>query len=234
VAAGPLAYSPVLAVVTGAFEVAAGVYALAGPGRKTILRPAAVILFLLAGYQFSEVLVCANPQALAFSRLAYLIITWLPPFGLRLAVALDERRNRVLRAANAVYFAAAAALCVWILADAGLITRSVCDVVLARYFVASPFDVVYALFYQTALLWIVFGSGLGMAAAADPVLRRHLAYLQMGILGFIFPSMAVRLLVGGRGEILPSVMCHFAFVLGAALFALTLRERRTAPVMPTG
>lgn len=231
-AAGPLAYSPILAVVTGVLEIAAGVYALAGPGRKTILRPAAVILFLLAGYQFSEVLVCANPQVSAFSRLAYLIITWLPPFGLRLAVVLDERRTRVLRAANAVYFAAAAALCVWILADAGLITRSVCDVVLARYFVASPFDVVYGVFYQSGLLWVVFGAGIGMAVAADPVLRKHLAHLQLGVLGFMFPSVAVRLLVDGRGDMLPSVMCHFALILAASIFVLVLRERRTAPVMP--
>jgi hypothetical protein len=229
---GPLAFSPILAVVTGVFEIAAGVYALAGPGRKTILRPAAIILFLLAGYQFSEVLVCANPQASAFSRLAYLIITWLPPFGLRLAVVLDARRGRVLRAANAFYFAAASALCVWILADAGLITRSVCDVVLARYFLAHPFDVVYGLVYQSGLLWVVFGAGVGMALAADPVRRKHLAHLQLGVLGFMFPAVAVRILVGGQGDMLPSVMCHFALVLAASLFALILRERRTAPETP--
>jgi hypothetical protein len=232
VAAGPLTYSPILGLVTGGLEVAAGVYALAGPGRKTILRPAAIILFLLAGYQFSEVLVCANPQASAFSRLAYLIITWLPPFGLRLAVVLDERRNRVLRAANAVYFAAAAALCVWVLSDAGLITRSVCDAVVARYFLARPFDVIYGLFYQSGLLWVVFGAGIGMALAADPVRRKHLAHLQMGVLGFMFPAIAVRILVGGPGDMLPSVMCHFALVLAASLFALILRERRTAPETP--
>lgn len=60
-----MAYSPILALVTGVLEVAAGVYALVGPGRKPILRPVAVILFLLAGYQFAEVAVCSNPAALA-------------------------------------------------------------------------------------------------------------------------------------------------------------------------
>ena len=75
-------YSPVLAIVTGILEVAAGAYSLAGPGRRAIIRPVAAIFFLLAGYQFSEVLVCAHPGIHLFSRLAYLDITWLPPFGL--------------------------------------------------------------------------------------------------------------------------------------------------------
>ena len=48
------AYSPVLGLVTGGLEVLAGVYTLSGPGRRTVLRPVAGILFLLAGYQFAE------------------------------------------------------------------------------------------------------------------------------------------------------------------------------------
>ena len=42
-------YSPILAAVTGAFEVLAAVYTLTGPGRKRILRPVGLILLLLAG-----------------------------------------------------------------------------------------------------------------------------------------------------------------------------------------
>jgi len=228
-------YSPVLAIVTGILEVAAGVYALTGPGRKMILRPVAVLIFLLAGYQFAEVAVCAAPASLAYSRLAYLVISWMPPFALRLAVVLDARRKKILGPVALFYFAAAAVLCAWILADAGAITRSVCDLVLARYFVATPFAIVYGLYYQTALLWIVFGSGMAMASAADAVRRKHLANLQMGVLGFMFPAVAVRVLVRGPGDILPSAMCHFALLLAASLVSLVARERkagsglRTAP-----
>lgn len=219
-------YSPILAIITGILEVAAGVFVLKGPGRKAILRPVAVILFLLAGYQFFEVLVCAHPAAAAYSRLAYLVITWLPPVGLLLAARLDEKRARILRAATVFYFAAAAGLSAWIVLDAGIITKSVCELVVARYFVASPFDVAYGLFYQSGLLWVVFGSGWAMARASDAVLRKHLAHLQLGVLGFMFPALAVRILFGGTGDLLPSVMCHFAVVLAASLTALAVRERR--------
>jgi hypothetical protein len=223
-----MAYSPILAIVTGVLEVAAGVYALAGPGRKPILRPVAIILFLLAGYQLAEVAVCSNPAALAYSRLAYVVITWLPPYALRLVVALDGRRGRVLRTAALVYYAAAAAMSLWILADHGVITRSICDLITARYFQATTFAVAYGLFFQSSLLWIVFGAGLAMAAAGDAVARKHLANLQLGILGFMFPAIAVRVLVAGSGDILPSAMCHFALILAASLVALVVRERRSA------
>jgi hypothetical protein len=222
-------YSPVLGLVTGVLELAAGAYVSSSPGRRTVLRPVAAILFLLAGYQFAEIAVCARPDVLVLSRAAYLIITWLPPLGLRLAAYLDARKIRALKPVSLVYFAAAGVLSVWILAAPDVIARSVCELVLARYSPSRPFDIVYALFYQTGLLAVVFGSGLALAKADDAVLRKHLAHLQLGVLGFIFPSLAVRLLFAGRpGDLLPSVMCHFAFTLAASLFALALRERRAA------
>jgi hypothetical protein len=184
------------------------------------------ILFLLAGYQFAEVAVCARPSAMILSRLAYLVITWLPPLGLWLAAVLAARGGKVLRPVSLGYFAAAGGLSVWILADPGLVSRSVCELVLARYFPAAPFDVVYAAFYQTGLLAVVFGSGLAIASSDDAVARKHLANLQMGVLGFMFPAMAVRLIVAGRGDMLPSVMCHFAVILAASLVGLVVRERR--------
>jgi hypothetical protein len=221
-------YSPALALLTGGLEVAAGLYALSGPGRKTILRPVAAILFPLAAYQFAEVAVCAMPAAGLWPRLAYLVITWLPPAGLWLAVALDEKREKVLRGACLLYALASAGLCLWIIAKPGVITTSVCSLVLARYFPKRGFDVVYALYYQTALLVIVFGSGIAMARGRDEVLRKHLANLQLGVLGFMAPAIAVRLLTRGPGDLLPSAMCHFALVLAASLIGLVRRERKRA------
>jgi hypothetical protein len=207
-------------------EVLAGIYTLSGSGRRTVLRPVGGILFLLAGYQFAEVAVCARPSALILSRLAYLVITWLPPLGLWLAAVLAARGGKVLRSLSLCYLVAACGLAVWILADPGLISRSVCELVLTRYFPSAPFDVVYAIFYQTGILAIVLGSGMAIASSRDAVARKHLANLQMGILGFMFPAMAVRLIVAGRGDMLPSVMCHFAVILAASLVGLVVRERR--------
>ena len=225
-------YSPTLAVVTGLIEVAAGIFTLSGPGRKALLRTVAAILFLLAGYQFAEVAVCARPGTLALSRLAFFVILWLPPVGIRLVVELADRRAKGLRAVSRLYFGAAAGLAVWILADPGCITRSVCQVVMARYFPEAAFDIAYGVFYQTGLLIMVFGAGALMASSSNALARKHLTNVQLGVLGFMFPALAVRVLADEPAGLLPSVMCHFAVVLAASLLALVVRERRAAGAVP--
>jgi hypothetical protein len=162
------------------------------------------------------------------SRLAYLLIAWLPPVALRLVVVLDGYGRKTMRAASLFYFAAAAALSVWIIVDPGCITRSVCQVVTARYFPSAVFDIVYGVYFQTALVLIVFSAGILMASSAEEVARKHLANLQLGVLGFMFPGLAVRVLVAEPAGLTPSVMCHFALVLAASLTALVFRERRLA------
>jgi len=44
----------------------------------------------------------------------------------------------------------------------------------------------------------------------------------------MIPSLAVRVLMPGPGDILPSVMCHFAILMAASLVAMAARERRLA------
>jgi hypothetical protein len=226
-----MSYSPLLAIVTGILELLAGIYVFFGlrTGRKRILVPVGMIFLFLAGYQFAEVAVCSNLGKKIWTQLAFFDITWLPPLGLWLAARLSGPRNRWMKTAAAVDFALAAAFSIWILADPGSITKSVCELVIARYFPVARFDFAYALFYQASLLVTIFGAAAGMAFSADLILRKHLASLQMGLLGFIFPAFAVRILSDDAdGGLMPSVMCHFAIVLAAALFVLVLREKRAA------
>ncbi len=81
-------YSPFWPSLTGLLELAAAAWTLNSPGRKSILRPVAVILILLAGYQFAEVAVCSRPETFLYSRIAFLDITWLPPAGIWLVFRL--------------------------------------------------------------------------------------------------------------------------------------------------
>jgi hypothetical protein len=221
-------YSPILAVLTGLFEAGAGtwVFISRSPGRKRILFPTGLIFLLLAGYQFAEVAVCRSPEHTFWTQLAFLDITWLPPLGLWLGYQLSAPRLRWLKAVALADMALALAFSFWILAAPGAITTSVCQLVLARYFPTGAFDFAYALFYQLSLLITIFGAAAGMSFAEDVIRRKHWANLQTGLLGFLLPALAVRILVAESDGILPSVMCHFAVVLAVSLFVLVLRERR--------
>ena len=43
-----MTYEPVLSLTTATFEIMAAIWALRGPGRRTIIKPAATLLVLLA------------------------------------------------------------------------------------------------------------------------------------------------------------------------------------------
>jgi hypothetical protein len=218
-------YSPALAMATGLLELLAAAWVLNSPGRKSILRPTALILILLAGYQFAEVAVCARPAALVYSRIAFLDITWLPPVGIWLVYRLLPRAPR--RAlVPAVFFAAAAAMSAWIALDPGAITRSVCQTVTARYFHGPAFELAYGMFYQLGMAVLIFWPALRMAGVGDADARGHLACVQTGVLGFVLPSLFLRLVVNEPAGLLPSVMCHFAVTLAVGLVVLAQRERR--------
>jgi hypothetical protein len=220
-------YSPALAIVTGLFEFSAAVFVFLSPGRKRILYPSGLLLLLLAGYQFAEVAVCANPGRLLLARIAYFDITWLPPVGLWLALQFCLPKRKWVKIFPLTYFAAGAVLSVWLMVDPNCVTKTVCDLVIARYSTTNPFEIVYAIYYQSGLVLLIFGSAAGMAYAGDAVLRKHLVNLQTGVLGFLLPSLVVRLMVSQSRGINTSVMCHFALVLAVSLFVLVLRERRS-------
>ncbi len=225
-----MAYSPLLAIVTGVLEFAAAgwIFLSPGRGRRRIIYPMGVIFLLLAAYQFAEVAVCSRPDVTALTRLAFFNITWLPPMGLWLGSQFDSPKTGWLRAAALIDFALALGLSIWIFTSPRIITGSVCQTVIARYLDAPLFDVVYGIFYQGSLGVLIFAAAAGMAAADDPVLRKHWAYLQAGILGFMLPAMAVRILVNEQPGLLPSVMCHFAIILALCLFIAAVRERKIA------
>ncbi|MBN2206841.1 MAG: hypothetical protein JW742_05510 [Candidatus Aminicenantes bacterium] len=219
-------YSPLLAVASGVMEFAAAVFALLSPGRKRILLPTALLLLLLAGYQFAEVAVCASPEVTLFSRLAYFDITWLPPLSLLLMTRLVAPRPKGLSLLYVPWFAAAGLFAVWIFAAGGGPDKSVCEMVIARYSSPRPFEIAYGSYFQSGLTVLLFGTTAALGGASDPVLRKHLAGLQAGALGFILPSLAVRIAFREMEGTLPSVMCHFALVLAVFLVLLVLRERR--------
>lgn len=220
-------YSPLLAILTGLFELSVAAWALNSPGRKSILRPVAVILILLAGYQFAEVAVCSRPENLLYSRIAFLDITWLPPVGIWLVFRLLAPKPRRI-VFPAAFLAAAAAMSAWIILDPAAITRSVCQTVVARYFHGPSFDFAYGMFYQAGMGILIFWPAFTMAGVGDATARSHLASVQSGVLGFVLPSLFLRLFVKEPAGLMPSVMCHFAVTLAVALAVLVSRERRLA------
>jgi hypothetical protein len=222
-------YSPILGMATAAFEVAVAIWALSGPGRKDIVRISSAVLLLLAGYQMTEVLICTSDPSYGFlPRLAFIDVTWLPPFGLLLAARLFSPRSRFVTGTAYAMLAAAGGIMVWIAADPGFVTSSVCSTVFARYSHTLPRFLVYSSFYWLGLLGMVGFSAYGAKDAQDANARRLFSHLRTGSVGFIVPSLVVTWFVPTTQGALPSIMCHFALLLAIFLTRLLAAERRLA------
>jgi len=220
-------YSPLLSLLTAAFEIGAAIWVLRGPGERRFLRTVAAILVVLAGYQLAEVVVCANPERLFWSRLAFCDIVWLPPLGLALLVnyagAVPAWVRRVVQAS----FVYAAVMCVWVFLDPANISGTVCSTVLAMYrHDALAFHIVYGGFYEVGMLALIIGPGVVMRGMDDPRRRALLADLQFGVVGFVFPAFITQISWKAIDPALPSLMCHYAIVLAFFLVRSVHRERR--------
>jgi len=224
-------YSPVLGIATAAFEIVAAGWALAGLKRgrqdRRIVRTTSAILFLLASYQVAEVAICADVVRAGFlPRLAFLIVTWLPPLGLLLIAQLRRPRSRTSYVGAYGLLALAAGMAVWILADRAFATASVCSAVYARYAHATPRFQIYAWFYWLGLFSMAVLSAYGAAACRDARRKRQLVLICGGTFAFVLPSMVLSWFVPTTRGALPSILCHFALLLAFCLTWLIVIERR--------
>jgi len=224
-------YSPILGVVTAAFEVIVAGWALnslrRGPGERRIVWTTSAILVLLAGYQITEVVVCADVAGAGFlPRLAFIIVTWLPPLGLLLIAQLRRPRSRGSYASAYGLLAAAAGIVAWVAIDGSFATASVCNAVYARYTHVMPRFLAYAWFYWLGLFGMAVLSGYGAMACQDERRKRQLTLLCGGTLAFVLPALMLSRFVPAASGALPSILCHFALLFAVCLARLLYLERR--------
>ena len=219
-------YSPLLSLLTAAFELAAFVWCLRARGRRPILRNVALTLLLLAGYQLIEVAVCHTPHEPFWARLAFADVVWLPPLGLVLLHRLAAPTRALWGWLVRLSLALAAFLSVWVFADPRFVTGTVCKAVIAIYTHPTNALEAYGAFYHIGL-WSMIIGGIQLArAAATPTDRAHAADLAMGTVAFVVLALTTATVFPGTREATPSVMCHYALVLAVFLVRIARREHR--------
>ncbi|PKN54291.1 MAG: hypothetical protein CVU56_27360 [Deltaproteobacteria bacterium HGW-Deltaproteobacteria-14] len=220
-------YSPALSIATAAFELGAAAWALRGPGRPEVLRPLALLLVLLAGYQVAEVFVCAAPHDVFWARVAFADVVWLPPVGwlLLLRLARPERRRWGHLTAGA--FAIAGFFTVWVFADPRFVTGSVCQAVFASYTHPTLALEAYGAFYHLGL-WGMIGGGIAALVHLDgPRERAHVADFLAGTVTFVVLALTTEVVYAPARDATPSIMCHYALALAIFLARVIWRERRS-------
>jgi len=222
-------YNPLLSIVTATLEISAAVWAFRGPGRKNIVKTTGAILLFLAGYQILEALLCTGylPTSPALlSRIAFMVVAWLPPTGLLLVAQLYPTSTRRIHHYSFAMYIFCIILVGWIISQRNFVSESVCMIVFARYSHPTALYQTYGIFYQTGLLGMLVLSAYGVTVCDDRHQRLLLGQVLLGSMAFIFPALVTIAVIPIAEDALPSIMCHFALLLAVFLVRLVSIERK--------
>ncbi len=223
-------YSPMLSLATGLFEVGAATWILRGDNERPLRRLLAILLGLLAGYQFLEWQVCSSPGSTLLARLAFADIVWLPPVGLYLIVTLAQPKRAWVRKAAWGFLGGAAVWTVAVLTVPDFLSTTVCKAVFATYKTRLPLMYsLYGLFYDIGLMALLFG---GLLAASKCENERNRAMISDFVLGNLAFGLAALMTMVAfpvtRGSS-PSILCHYALMLALAIAHMGYRLREEEP-----
>lgn len=224
-------YNPLLSLATAGLEVTAAVWALRGPGRRSIVQPCSAILIFLAAYQIVEAIFCSSNAAAEFAflpRLAFMVVAWLPPMGLLLVARLYPARNQGLHWFARGMFLFCLGLVLAIALNPEFVSASVCLIVFARYSNPTPLYQTYGIFYQSGLMSMLLISAHGVTICDERHTRLLLGQVLLGSIAFIVPALVTVAVIPVAEDALPSIMCHFALLLAFFLVRLVRIERHAS------
>ncbi len=221
-------YSPILSILTAIFEIVVAVIAFRIKGRKSIRYTSAILLLILASYQILEIVICSISQNNLFlSRLAFIMIIWLPPLGVLLISFLFPIKKKLVFGYSLFLLGLAFLMVIRIIFDQNFVTQTVCSVIFARFSNPKIIYIVYSALYQLGLMSMLLLSAYGVINSKDDLQRKLLGQILLGSMAFIIPAMITVIVVPATNGALPSIMCHYALLLAIFISRLVYLEHKT-------
>jgi hypothetical protein len=208
-------FSPPVMLATFVIECGLAAYVFQRYRKSLFASVATAVLLLLAVFQLSEYQICANQDAIFWSRLGLAAITVLPVLGLYL-ISLVSHKKHFLRLG---YVAATVSVVLILLAPRDLIS----PICAGNYVTFGGPEVLYrfyAAYYFGFLLIGIWESVEALNVSRSKRVHRILRWMVIGYLSFMLPMGIVYAFYEPARMAVASIMCGFA--LGLA-FILALR-----------
>jgi hypothetical protein len=199
-------------LATMIIESGLAVYTYRRYGKTLFGRMATVVLILLAAFQLSEYQICADHNALFWSRLGMVAAALLPVLGLYL-ISLISHKQHFLKLGYAV---AAVFVMVIILAPGTLITPS-CAGNYVTFSGPVLFFHFYSAYYFGFLVIGIWESIEALNLSRSTTIQRILRWIVIGYLSFMLPMGVVYALYAPARLAVASIMCGFALSLAFIL-----------------
>lgn len=219
-----LCFNPIVTLLTGVFEILCAIAAGITYTKTLFGRIAVLTLICLAIFQFSEFTICSAGAGMISNKIGYIAIAFLPALGLHLASLLT--RTSILLP---ISYIAAIIISVSIAFLPTLFVATYCTGTFVLFelntFLTYAFGIYYMLFILIAMIKL-------SRALIHKVGRTDvIAWLLVGYLSFLIPTLTVSILYSSTRSGIPSIMCGFAVLLAAILTfkVLPLYHEKTHP-----
>lgn len=175
-----------------------------------------IILFLLAAYQFFEFLICnLNFQHKIFVYLAFVVITFLPPFGLLLSLRLNDIKSNKYN----LIFIPALFFTIFYLLNLEKFAVVKCTVFYASY--NYPLGFLYGLFYYLPIVLALFVHSSKLKSKNEAAKKAN-KMLMVGYFSFLIPTIIAIIFYPTARNAIESIMCKFAFLFAIIISYFTL------------
>lgn len=213
-------FSPPIMIATVAIELGLAAWVLLRYRLNSTRRIMLAILVCLAGFQLAEFSVCGQyGSSLVWSRLGYVLITFLPALGIHLALNIGHLRSKF----TVVPYALAAGFAGLFAFLPSELNSSVCTGNYVVFQLSAGLSVYWMWYYLGGVAVGLALAARGAATGRVPT-RPAFLWLALGYLSFILPSYSIYWLAPATGRGLPSIMCGFAVLL-ALIIGLKIAPR---------
>ncbi len=171
----------------------------------------AIMLVLLQLYQLAEFLICIGVNENITGRIAYTIITFLPPMGYFLS-------SKVVGWKFPDYwigFAAATGFSLYYIVTPGSVVLASCNPFYAVYSVHHSFY--YGIFYIGILVYSIFFLAAHLIFRRNKVDRKSSLFVLIGYLSFLVPMYLMVWVDSYFANKVTSIMCKYALLLAVIL-----------------
>lgn len=208
-------FSPQVILATFVVEASLGIYALWKYRKTAYGKVAAALLLFLSGFQLSELYICGGGASEFWTRFGYVCTAFLPALGIDYIERVTQKKIYTVFA-----YATAVAFALIIAFYPGLFPLSTCTGMFVAFATDySGFDIVYPLYYLTALF---LGIGLAAVAREKTNLKQVMNWILVAYASFMVPTMFVYLYYAITFSAFSSILCGFAILFALVFSAKVL------------
>lgn len=185
-------------------------------------------MMLLGGYQFSEFLLCVTPFTELWTKVGFVIYTFLPAVALHSVLFRLNKKITTMRLAF-IYAVPVVTICAALIPGL-MVAQALCETIFITAHIFQPNDLGYFTFW----VYCVYYAGFIIASAVISINayimmksksdRNLFLYYPAAIALMTIPTFIFLVVFPHFGLRFPSVLCHFALFLAAVVFAGVRRE----------